>query len=349
MKRNFSILVLSLILIFNLIPSNIALAKTNDTVNDVIYNYLDNSLSIKRDLKITKNDSIDKNSKLYEYNKLLSQTTLDWYNGIGQQLSWYNIDLKINSVEYQEDLIKVNATSIINCQYKDVDFDTKYSENHIFYIKDKNNTLTIEKDIFEQYMNAIEVENIINSTSSYDSYISKKISDQKIKNINIANDIKLSKNTSFNIQNKASLNPYILYNRNGAASYAINNAFGAEDYANNDCTNFVSKALLWGGLTTDSTWYKGSYAWIRVINLRDYLISSGRAKQYSSTSYADLGDVIQLYNKNKQTWSHSVIVTFKGSGTVYVSAHSYPAKNKDFRDYYPNTSYYSNYRVLHIN
>ena len=77
MKRNFSILVLSLILIFNLIPSNIALAKTNDTVNDVIYNYLDNSLSIKRDLKITKNDSIDKNSKLYEYNKLLSQTTLD--------------------------------------------------------------------------------------------------------------------------------------------------------------------------------------------------------------------------------------------------------------------------------
>ena len=148
MKRNFSILVLSLILIFNLIPSNIALAKTNDTVNDVIYNYLDNSLSIKRDLKITKNDSIDKNSKLYEYNKLLSQTTLDWYNGIGQQLSWYNIDLKINSVEYQEDLIKVNATSIINCQYKDVDFDTKYSENHIFYIKDKNNTLTIEKESF---------------------------------------------------------------------------------------------------------------------------------------------------------------------------------------------------------
>ena len=142
----------------------------------------------------------------------------------------------------------------------------------------------------------------------------------------------------------------LIYNGTGAANWALNNVYSKEDYEGNDCTNFVSKALCFGGGMKQDfryNWYQGSMRWIRVNELYEYLSPiTGYCSNYYPNWYAVPGDVIQLYNKNKQTFSHSLIVTKKvGSGNVYVSAHSNAALNVPLTNYLTN-GIYSDDRLL---
>ncbi len=61
----------------------------------------------------------------------------------------------------------------------------------------------------------------------------------------------------------------------------------------NNCANYVSACILAAGLNPDSTWYRGSMAWINVNSMRDYFTSKG-IKYISSPSASQIeaGDVI---------------------------------------------------------
>lgn len=141
------------------------------------------------------------------------------------------------------------------------------------------------------------------------------------------------------------------YKGEKAAKWALENVYEEPDYSS-DCSNFVSKSLHHGGLPRDGVWYPGSNAWVRVIELRNWLIYKGYAKEYKDISNAAVGDVIQLYRagfKDKWGWQHSLIVTEVDlKGGIFVSARTRPALNVSILQYYPGLNW-SNIRLLKIN
>jgi hypothetical protein len=139
-----------------------------------------------------------------------------------------------------------------------------------------------------------------------------------------------------------------LYSRYASSAYAIQYALSpnpAYPPFPNDCTNFVSQALLAGGWTmidgyhsnNDVWWYglshfsKASYTWAGAHNLSQFLATSGRAKACKE-SELKLGDVVQC-SKDGHVF-HSTIVTKAGLCTAegdgpFLSYHTNNVLNKD--------------------
>jgi len=155
------------------------------------------------------------------------------------------------------------------------------------------------------------------------------------------------------------------YDREAAAGYARvfalapnpdYNFYGTGD--GEDCTNFVSQALLSGGWAqipgslfdrgnTHVWWYDdwipvASHTWVGAIPFYNFLQQSGRAQLVSHLRDLDVGDVIQMQWPGNAALTHTVIVTHKEpDGTLYVAQHSpghldeelltYPAGTRFFR------------------
>ncbi|MGE5605533.1 MAG: amidase domain-containing protein [Bacteroidota bacterium] len=360
MKKLLSIftIIITLTLLFssNLYATN----ATNENIENTITQYLSNSLEEQKELKVIANNYIVPNSDLYKYDKLKSKLLVKWYKGIGVKIRSYNINLKINSIKVEENLIRVDLDSTIKFRYDNVDFDSGYTDNHIIYLTTAGDKLLVEKDIFEMDKKAEEVEkNEIHNSLNHDGYkeyINNKIKLLEEREYTFEKDIERFKNPvkketplqATSLGNISLLS--ITYDSYAAASWALDHVYDQEDYPGADCTNFVSKALNHGGLPTDGTWYQGSNAWIRVIELRDWLVNKGYANQYSSYSYAQLGDVIQYKYASNGLFSHSVIVTGKDnwSSYPYVSAHTSARYNVLASIYYPDNPTFSGYRVLDV-
>jgi hypothetical protein len=123
-----------------------------------------------------------------------------------------------------------------------------------------------------------------------------------------------------------------LFNRRAAASYAIKYAFHynpdwpSDKGLGGDCTNFVSQALLAGGLNMVQrpggnkrdflSWYSGkagcdiredrSFTWASAYQFSVFLTLGGRARRCQMRELA-LGDVVQL--KDFNAIHHTMIVT----------------------------------------
>ncbi|SDZ48092.1 Putative amidase domain-containing protein [Evansella caseinilytica] len=163
------------------------------------------------------------------------------------------------------------------------------------------------------------------------------------------------------------ISPLSTYNRSKAAEYAKKYATKSNpNYKryNSNCTNFVSQAVHAGGkkekkpssvnrgiTETTKYWYnddsydcngnncywrtKISTSWIRVKDFYTYWLNKGMdvttsANKNTIVNNAKVGDVIQF--KNKSGWYHSVIVTKKANGTVYISSNTKDYYNEDFKD-----------------
>lgn len=64
-------------------------------------------------------------------------------------------------------------------------------------------------------------------------------------------------------------------------------------YTHNDCANFVSQALEYGGISTDNTWEPYTSAWINCDYLEDYLVDEYLVSS-SSNYYAAAGGIFFL-------------------------------------------------------
>lgn len=250
------------------------------------------------------------------------------------------------------EIIRVDLDKIVNLKYSGLDVESKYTDNHIIYLNKRGNKYLVEKDINEKGLKALDIEKKykISENKEYSSYINSKIKmlENEIKILNdIKKDSKNGKNHLYDIskdfRNKK-------YRGHIAAKWAMENVYEQPDYSS-DCSNFISKAIHHGGLPKDGTWYEGSNAWIRVLELRNWLIYKGYAKEYKETSKAEIGDVIQLYRSgytDKWGWQHSLIVTgIDDNGGIYVSARTRPALNVSLLQYYPSV-FWSNIRLLKI-
>ena len=143
--------------------------------------------------------------------------------------------------------------------------------------------------------------------------------------------------------NRVSARASYSYNRYAAIGYASR-------YANNyntnypsyssDCQNFVSQCVHAGGIPASAYWYSGTAQWVNVNSFNTYMTQNGYAyDKYGTAAYANLGDVVQFYNSNKKTYSHSVILTGGNSSYWYYSGHTTNRYNYPLAASYPSTTY----------
>ncbi|MBO3443490.1 amidase domain-containing protein [Clostridium sp. CCUG 7971] len=329
----------------------------NNDLKDVLLNYFSNSFNVRKTLKNTENQYILPNSLLQQEDNLNSQFLSTYGEQLGEQISNYNLELDMDVVSKDNDSIKVNVVTKANFNYVDSE-DASYSEeNHIVHLKNYNGKMLVEKDIFDADNDLNKLDKSISSDDNYKNYMKERIKNLENKT-NDMNKILISEKSNSYSQNFSSNRVARSVYRNSGYD-GEKGAAWAKKYANPDgerdnkfdadCTNFASWTLFRGGMPTDKTWYHYSNAWIRVIELRNWLIKKGYATEKDNYKYARLGDIIQYKNKSG-IWRHSVIVTSKTSSYPYVrvSAHSKNRRDVNVSGiYYPNGEFIS-YRVLCI-
>ncbi len=152
--------------------------------------------------------------------------------------------------------------------------------------------------------------------------------------------------------------PLVSVNRNSVAVYAL--TYWSSYNTNyrsfpNDCTNFTSQALKYGGwtmisglYTLDSVWWYNSLnqsrTWAGAHNFyyfaRNY---SGRASRAPYISSLRVGDMLQADLDANGNIEHSMIVTKVSNGVPYLTYHTTNTKNKSFTEIqrsYPNARWY---------
>ncbi|WP_294395248.1 amidase domain-containing protein [uncultured Clostridium sp.] len=344
--------------------NNISTSKTvlsvdseNVIIKNTLQGYLSNKWEEEKSSQIIENKYILPDSLQMTYSNLKSKLEYKWCQGINETIDWYDMEITINKIQEVGDLIEVDVNSNVTYQYGGADFTSSANEHHLIYLTNNDGEMLVVRDIYNDIFDGEE--DILNSNidfynqDEFDEYISEKIKKVTLDLKNVDKDIaKYKSNTDNGFQtllNTQSELLYSSYNGSNAASWAIDHVDDAEEWEGNDCTYFVSMALKQGGLPTDKTWYRNSNAFIRVIELRNWLINKSYATEIVGTAYGNKGDVIQFYNSSKNRWSHSVIVTYVNHqyGNCYVSAHSDAYKNRSVRSYYP-TSTYSNARTLKL-
>ncbi|MBX9420903.1 DNRLRE domain-containing protein [Streptomyces lateritius] len=143
--------------------------------------------------------------------------------------------------------------------------------------------------------------------------------------------------------------PFASISANGTAQWARNNWNARHDYPQ-DCTNYISKALHFGGgmrmkgVNKDKknvdNWYRTkhmspphsgggmyylwSHTWTVADNMERFLSrnSNGAVYQESHQRYAAVGDVVFFNWGGKGGWDHAGVVTKMAGGKAYVSAHN---------------------------
>ncbi|MFI6642636.1 DNRLRE domain-containing protein [Streptomyces sp. NPDC050504] len=128
---------------------------------------------------------------------------------------------------------------------------------------------------------------------------------------------------------------YAAPNHSGTSSWAKRNVNIKWDHGN-DCANFVSKALHYGGKMKQrkggrknpSRWFMNrigpmkldSYTWAAAANLRQHLKDHRGGREISRYDVRP-GDVIFAYYKKDRRWNHAGVVTGGKGGNVNISQH----------------------------
>lgn len=147
-----------------------------------------------------------------------------------------------------------------------------------------------------------------------------------------------------------------MYNRQKAIEYAYkwwnarNPKFLNFDKYGGDCTNFISQCLFYGGIEMNSTsklgWfyytsYNRSYSWTGVEEFYNYAVNNlsniGPKAKVVTIDNVEVGDVIQILQQG-QRFHHNLLITKidgrKTLNNIYVTCHTYDAKDKRLSDYY---------------
>ena len=127
-----------------------------------------------------------------------------------------------------------------------------------------------------------------------------------------------------------------IYNRIAARDYAYRyykNYNSAYTKYSSDCANFVSQCLYAGGVPTSSEWRKDTTTWIRVKELRPYMVNNGYATRESYTN-ATAGSFATTTSEG-----HAVLITLNDGAKVAYTAHTRDVKNQVISTY-GNFKYY---------
>lgn len=253
-----------------------------------------------------------------------------------EYLSKNNINLKFGTPEYLEYLYE-------QMLYK--------SDEDLMNHPDYNIILSY----FAEYIASYQKYELSDKTSDFtiDDIENKDKNLSEIRYENIKKDRII--NSKSNVENRLSG-----YNATNAKNYAIKwwNSYNSNyNKYSADCTNFVSQCLEAGGAKEKKTssipsgvyenknyWYsdkpKVSTPWIRVTDFHSYWAPKVPDANYAGDTTVSrngqVGDVVQFRDAGTLTRWHTMIITKKSGGVVYLTGHT--TNRKD----YPISSYDDN-------
>ncbi|NRT32534.1 hypothetical protein BJV38_004882 [Clostridium beijerinckii] len=328
------------------------LSEIKENINGV----LSAKYEIMKDGNSNSSDYILPDSKLSQLIDSTNDFEKEWYKKVDLKISDYNPTVKIDQIKnVSENTYEAEVTYDVEFTLSGSDSKSSSSgEKYKFEIKNEDGNwyiskmLNLEEDLYSSNdnLNSIKLLKGHNDFENYDKTINQKIEyiDNITKNIDkYLNEYKESNSINQLTANKAvRAASYSGYDAEAAVDYAKlwGNGRNSDypDYGDEDCTNFVSQCAYAGGIPGSSYWYSGSASWINVIKFYKYMNDNGYTSGGNSSSGARNGDIIQFYNSNKGTWSHSAILTGYNNGWLY-SAHSTNKVNYPLSAVYPSSTY----------
>lgn len=314
----------------------------NISIKNTIKSFLD-SVVIDDDFK-----KFTSNNKLNELINLKTKyfTLYNKKSGIPLVKSYgkikYDFIKKINE-EYC--LAKFSAYSLFDINNQG--FDSITISTYICLLKKISNKWFIEyiSDI-ESLQQPIDYKHLNNFINIYNDLLDNEIKKYKSLLLNF-NTLNINTNNTIQVTSKFKSSSYekvkaVEY----AEKYALNYNKEYENFDENggDCTNFVSQVVNYAGISTSSTWKPYSNSWVRVKELRDYLIYNNLAYETTTLNHNCIGCIVQFFSPIKHTWSHSAIITYIVGNTCLYCCHSYDKLNYPLSYVYP--SIYPKIRII---
>ena len=250
---------------------------------------------------------------------------------------------KINTISYQikfnyvkqitSNDILIDSTLQFKFNYSNSNITSNGKSDYLFLLKKLNSTWLINNIYSKEQFNHISIKsNCSEFINDYTNHLKSSI--------NHINSLLCSTN-KFPTVYKCLNNSSRRYDKVAASLYAQTYALDYnEDYLSfdgkgGDCTNFVSQALKAGGVPTTNTWKPYTNPWVRVQELRDYLISNKLASEKYVVDSTCLGCVVQFYNNERKAWTHSGIISYVSDDTCLYCCHSYDKLNYPLEFTYP--------------
>lgn len=92
-------------------------------------------------------------------------------------------------------------------------------------------------------------------------------------------------------------------------------------YCCNDCANYVSQAMAYGGVPTDSTWKPGNTAWTSCSAMKKYFVTTKNWWSSSDFAKCSAGGVVMLFGSSGSPY-HVVMIVQNDTVTRTYSAHT---------------------------
>lgn len=285
-------------------------------INGLIKNYNINNLICNKDLILM----LSLKSKYMNLNK--------------NKINTISYHIKFNdSKQITPDDFLIDTTLLFKFNYSKSNITSNGRSDYLFLLKKINSTWLINNIYSKEQFNHISSKSNCNEfLTDYTNHLKSSID-----NINSL----LCSTSKFPTIYKCLDNFSRRYNKVAASLYAqtyaldYNKDYLSFDGNGGDCTNFVSQALRAGGVPTSKTWKPYTNPWIRVKELRNYLIYNKLASEKYIIDSTCLGCVVQFYNAERKDWTHSGIISYVSDDACLYCCHSYDKLNYPLEFTYP--------------
>lgn len=244
--------------------------------------------------------------------------------------------LKYNSIN-NICFFKVMITNILNINI--ITLNSSKSLEYLYFVFSKNSKkidFIISKEEFPNLYSKFE----------------EKSNTLNFNTINLSFKDNLEKASPFRSILKSESPSHKTFSKSNAIAYAEkyalvhNPSYISFDNNGGDCTNFASQILHAGGLPKTKTWYNYSNPWVRVKELRNYLINNNLAKEFNDLDSDCEGALIQFFNPELKDWTHTGFITYSLGDDYLYCCHSYDKLNYPLSLAYPLI--YKKIRILKI-
>lgn len=285
-------------------------------INGLIKNYNINNLICNKDLLLM----LSLKSKYMNLNK--------------NKINTISYHIKFNgSKQITPDDFLIDTTLLLKFNYSKSNITSNGRSDYLFLLKKINSTWLINNIYSKEEFNHISSKSNCNEfLTDYTNHLKSSID-----NINSL----LCSTSKFPTIYKCLDNSSRRYNKAAASLYAqtyaldYNKDYLSFDGNGGDCTNFVSQVLKAGGVPTTKTWKPYTNPWVRVKELRNYLIYNKLASEKYVVDSTCLGCVVQFYNAERKDWTHSGIISYVSDDTCLYCCHSYDKLNYPLEFTYP--------------
>jgi hypothetical protein len=280
----------------------------------------------------------------------------------GEEYSDYEIELTLEKIDTSEDSATLVVKELTTLFYEKINGDepdcTAWDVEREFVFQNDSQGWTL---VSQQLIN--DTESVPTNEATGVTYDEMDAALNKYATFS-SDDESLSRTMNIPMDtNEASGQTRGSFSGSSAASYATtywsnyNPNYRTFSGVGGDCTNFVSQAMKYGGWTdapgvTHSNakywWYNSlaqTYSWVNVDYFHDFsLIHSKRSNSISTPRSLTVGCVLQVDFTNNSSKDHTMIVTAKSNGEIYLTYHTTNTLNKSFANLlssYPNGKWVS--------